>query len=92
MYEDFLPLQKKVLTAGSAVIPGIPEAVAELRSRGLKIGSTTGYTREIIANLTPVAAAAGYARNDDFNGPSQEGVGFYQLTVRNGWRVSAAVA
>jgi len=37
------------------------------------------------------AQQAGFARNDDFNGPSQDGVGYFQLTVRNGRRCSAAV-
>lgn len=35
--------------------------------------------------------AAGLPRTDDFNGPSQEGVGYYQLTNRNGRRCSSAV-
>ena len=35
---------------------------------------------------------AGHARNPDFNGETQEGVGFYQLTQRDGMRCSAAVA
>jgi choline dehydrogenase len=35
---------------------------------------------------------AGLPPNDDFNGPSQEGVGWYQVTQRNGMRCSAAVA
>lgn len=30
--------------------------------------------------------------NDDFNGPSQEGMGYYQVTQRDGRRCSAAVA
>ena len=46
--------------------------------------------------LSPVFVAAGVAcglpRNDDFNGPRQEGVGFYQVTQRRGRRCSAAVA
>jgi choline dehydrogenase-like flavoprotein len=33
---------------------------------------------------------AGYAVNPDFNGPSQEGVGVYQVTHKNGERFSAA--
>jgi len=37
------------------------------------------------------AVAAGIPRNDDFNGSSQEGVGYYQLTTRNGRRCSTAV-
>ncbi|MBL8700384.1 MAG: choline dehydrogenase [Alphaproteobacteria bacterium] len=50
------------------------------------------YKHMHCAAFVEAAAAAGHARNDDFNGPSQDGVGFYQLTVRNGWRVSAAKA
>jgi choline dehydrogenase len=38
------------------------------------------------------AVAAGYPRNDDFNGATQEGVGLYQLTQRRGRRWSAADA
>jgi choline dehydrogenase len=34
---------------------------------------------------------AGLPRNDDFNGPVQEGAGYYQLTARNGRRWSTAV-
>jgi choline dehydrogenase-like flavoprotein len=35
---------------------------------------------------------AGYARNADFNGAEQEGIGVYQVTQRNGERCSAATA
>ena len=35
---------------------------------------------------------AGLPRNDDINGAEQEGAGYYQLTVKNGQRCSAAVA
>jgi choline dehydrogenase-like flavoprotein len=40
-----------------------------------------------------VAAAqqAGFPRNDDFNGPTQEGAGYFQLTARRGRRWSTAV-
>jgi choline dehydrogenase-like flavoprotein len=38
------------------------------------------------------AKQAGYPENRDFNGPSQEGVGLYQVTHRNGERFSAAKA
>jgi choline dehydrogenase len=36
------------------------------------------------------AEAAGIPRNPDFNGATQEGVGYFQLTVRDGWRASTA--
>jgi choline dehydrogenase len=35
---------------------------------------------------------SGYPANDDFNGASQEGFGYLQMTVRNGRRSSAATA
>jgi choline dehydrogenase len=38
------------------------------------------------------AVEAGFKRNPDFNGATQEGVGSYQLTIRNRRRCSAAVA
>lgn len=38
------------------------------------------------------AVAAGYPENIDFNGPSQEGVGYYQVTQKEGLRHSAAKA
>lgn len=38
------------------------------------------------------AQAAGYKFNPDYNGADQEGVGFFQLTSRNGRRCSAATA
>lgn len=34
----------------------------------------------------------GVPRNEDFNGDSQEGAGYYQFFIRRGWRCSAAVA
>ena len=38
------------------------------------------------------AQEIGIPRNDDFNGPTQEGVGYYQTTSKNGRRMSAARA
>lgn len=62
MYHEFLPLQKSTLAkSGSDVLPGIPEAIAQLRSQGLKIGSTTGYTRELMDVVAPLAARGGYS-------------------------------
>lgn len=38
------------------------------------------------------AAEAGFPANDDFNGPRQEGAGYYKLNTRGGFRSSAATA
>ena len=48
--------------------------------------------RPITDAWVAAAQAAGYKFNPDYNGADQEGVGFFQLTSRNGWRCSAAVA
>lgn len=61
MYEEFLPLQKSVLAQHSDVIPGVVEMVAVLRSRGIRIGSSTGYTRELMDIVEPLAKEQGYA-------------------------------
>lgn len=60
VYEVFVPMNVAVAADFSEMIPGAVDTVRELRRRGLKIGSTTGYTREIMAKVLPRAAAAGY--------------------------------
>jgi phosphonoacetaldehyde hydrolase len=59
VYDVFVPLNASVVTDYADLIPGILDTIAVFRARGLKIGSTTGYTREIMARLLPVAAAKG---------------------------------
>src|SRR5580700_1899870 len=44
------------------------------------------------AAFIEAAVQAGFERSDDFNGPQQDGVGFYQVTQRDGLRCSTAVA
>lgn len=48
--------------------------------------------RPITDAWVAAAQAAGYKFNPDYNGSEQEGVGFFQLTARNGRRCSSAVA
>ena len=48
--------------------------------------------RPITDAWVAAAQAAGYKFNPDHNGADQEGVGFFQLTTKNGRRCSAAVA
>lgn len=48
--------------------------------------------RPITDAWVAAAQAAGYKFNPDYNGADQEGVGFFQLTARNGRRCSSAVA
>jgi len=60
MFDAFIPLQIDILADYSEVIPGTLEAIAELRKNGLKIGSTTGYTAEMMAVVTVEAQKRGY--------------------------------
>jgi len=48
--------------------------------------------RQLCDAFVEACEAAGIPRSDDFNGESQEGAGYFQLTNRNGRRCSAAVA
>ena len=58
-----------------------PLSVSEGRSRN-----------PMMAAWVEAAIEAGLPRNDDFNGPEQDGAGQYQVTQRAGMRCSASVA
>ncbi len=60
MFEDFVPLQIDCLADYSDLIPGTLDAVKDFRQRGLKIGSTTGYLREMMNILLPEAKKQDY--------------------------------
>ncbi len=61
VYEVFVPMNEEVVADYADLVPGALEAVNALRAKGLKIGSTTGYTRSIMERVLPIAAKAGYA-------------------------------
>jgi phosphonoacetaldehyde hydrolase len=61
VYKVFVPMNEEVVARYATLIPGALDTVRWLRARGMKIGSTTGYTRSIMARVLPVAAAQGYA-------------------------------
>lgn len=60
IYEVFVPMNEVIAADYAELIPGARQAVDDLRAMGLKIGSTTGYTRSIMERVLPVAAAQGY--------------------------------
>lgn len=61
VYDVFVPKNRAVAARFSDVIPGVADVIAQLREGGARIGSTTGYTRDIMAEILPVAAAQGFA-------------------------------
>ena len=56
----FEPMNVASVADHADVIPGAKEMLADLKRQGIRIGSTTGYTRKIMAALMPIAAAEGY--------------------------------
>jgi phosphonoacetaldehyde hydrolase len=55
LYEQFIPLQKTVLSRHAELIPGCLETVEVCRRRGMAIGSSTGYVQELMEILVPLA-------------------------------------
>ncbi|HKT54911.1 MAG TPA: phosphonoacetaldehyde hydrolase [Caulobacteraceae bacterium] len=61
LYRALEPAMKAAAAKASRLVPGAAETVAELKALGVRIGSGTGYTREMMADILPAAAAQGYA-------------------------------
>jgi len=59
IYRDFAQRLPALLPAHAAPIPGAVETLSWLRAQGIRIGSTTGYTRSMMDALQSVARAAG---------------------------------
>ncbi|HMD04488.1 MAG TPA: phosphonoacetaldehyde hydrolase [Candidatus Binatus sp.] len=61
LFANFVPLQLECLVNYSTVIDGVAETAARMRKRGIKIGSTTGYTRPMLDLILRPAAEQGYS-------------------------------
>jgi phosphonoacetaldehyde hydrolase len=61
LYTRAVTLQKERIADFAEPIPGVPEVVAALRERGIRIGSISGYDRELLEILARAAAVQGYA-------------------------------
>lgn len=60
LYIDTENLMVELAPGYAQPVPGLLEAVDEVRRRGLKIGSTTGYTARIMEPLSAAASTLGY--------------------------------
>lgn len=60
MFRESVELQAACVADYAAPVPGLLEAVAACRARGMAIGTTTGYSRPILEALLPAAARHGY--------------------------------
>jgi phosphonoacetaldehyde hydrolase len=90
LFAEFIPQQMACIVECSRVISGVSDAVQYLRDRGLKIGSTTGYTRPLLDILLAHAAKQGYVP-DSAVCPDDVGAGrpFPWMIYQNAIRMTA---
>ena len=62
MFADFVPTQLALLRAGSYhdLLPGVADVVKDLQRQGIKLGVTTGFTRDMLDLLLAGAASQGF--------------------------------
>ena len=60
MFADFVPLQLDCLRKYTDLLPGVAEVIQRLQGQGIKIGSSTGFTRAMVDILEEEAAKQGY--------------------------------
>ncbi len=59
IYSELNPGLAAIVRNFSDPIPGAIDLVSQLRSQGIKVGTTTGYVVEMMDNILPLTAAAG---------------------------------
>ncbi len=56
------------------------------------VSDVSAYVHPLCAHFIEACATLGIARTRDFNGPQPEGAGLWQVSIKNGVRVSSATA
>ncbi|WP_342651188.1 phosphonoacetaldehyde hydrolase [Pseudomonas sp. REB1044] len=60
LYNRFMPLQIEKIAVHSTLIPGALQTIAEVRNRGLKVGSCSGYPKVVMDKVVELARQNGY--------------------------------
>lgn len=60
LLDAITPMMREAAQECAILIPGAAKLVQDLRAAGVKIGSCTGYTRAMMEDILPAAAAQGY--------------------------------
>ena len=60
MFADFVPRQLACLREYTTLLPGVAETTRRLQAEGIRIGSTTGFTRAMVDVLEEEARKQGY--------------------------------
>jgi phosphonoacetaldehyde hydrolase len=63
--DDYIPLQMEAIAGHDRLVPGLLPVVEAIRSRNVKIATTTGYFREAARLVFDSASRQGYARDLD---------------------------
>ena len=61
LHDAIEPMMRAAAADCAILIPGAADIAARAKAAGLRIGSCTGYTRAMMADILPRAAAQGYA-------------------------------
>lgn len=98
IFAEFLPKQTAILAEFSDPIEGVPETVVEWRNAGLRIGSTTGYTRALLDVVMETSARQGYAPDASVTPDQVGGAGrpaplmcYQNAILMQSWPLSACV-
>ncbi|MFL5893599.1 MAG: GMC family oxidoreductase [Thermoleophilaceae bacterium] len=84
-FDDLLPYFKRA--------EDNERGASELHGAGGPLAVSDGrHPNPMMDAFVEAGVDAGLPRNEDFNGPGQDGIGYYQLTQRMGRRCSASVA
>ena len=60
LHDAIEPMMRAAAADCAILIPGAADIAARVKAAGLRIGSCTGYTRTMMADILPRAAAQGY--------------------------------
>ncbi len=74
MFGQFVPLQLEILRHGnySALLPGVAEVCKDLQARGVKLGVTTGFTRDMLDILLEGGRKQGFLPDTSVAGDEVE--------------------
>ncbi len=74
------------------VLPYFNKSVAQNGGGGLHVSDVSKQVHALCDTFLEAGQQAGIPFNPDFNGETQEGLGIYRITTRNGFRESASTA
>lgn len=60
LFESIGPMMREAACDHAELIPGAADIAGRLQAKGIAVGSCTGYTREMMADILPRAAEQGY--------------------------------